>query len=137
MESVEELIADDHESKHASVVCQICNKSFSTEKIMKQLKNVQEEFEKFPCLMRQKTFSLAGNLKTHKLAHTQGRPHQCTYCKNTFALAENLRIHQHTHTHVKLIVQCVENLSHGQVVCSPYPVNCTVLTKICSTNLQL
>ena len=68
----------------ASNICQICYKSFSLKRALKQHRHIHEESLRFPCLLCKNTFSAAGSLKRHKLVHTGEKPHQCTSCPKTF-----------------------------------------------------
>ena len=79
MESVdrEDIIAkNDIENSQPTVACntcQICYKSFSTKRSLKQHRNIHEDLKRFPCLLCKKTFSEAGSLKRHKLAQVVRR----------------------------------------------------------------
>ncbi len=81
----------DHE--HVKNTCQICDKSFKTQNILRQHLRIHTGDKPFVCTICSKAFSQMASLKYHLATHSDERPYCCEYCSKTFKLKPPFKKH--------------------------------------------
>ena len=66
--------------------------------LMRHVKSVHSGDEKVVCDICNKTYSSKHSLNTHLLTHSQEKKHKCRYCNTRFRLAATLKRHERRHT---------------------------------------
>ncbi|XP_042567399.1 putative transcription factor Ovo-like 1 [Cyprinus carpio] len=78
----------------ASVLsCQVCEKTFTTARMLKRHKKCHSEMKKHSCEHCGKGFNDAFDLKRHVRTHTGVRPYKCTLCVKAFTQRCSLESH--------------------------------------------
>uniref|UniRef100_A0A9J7YRF5 Ovo-like zinc finger 1b n=1 Tax=Cyprinus carpio carpio TaxID=630221 RepID=A0A9J7YRF5_CYPCA len=73
--------------------CQVCEKTFTTARMLKRHKKCHSEMKKHSCEHCGKGFNDAFDLKRHVRTHTGVRPYKCTMCVKAFTQRCSLESH--------------------------------------------
>ncbi|XP_067280093.1 putative transcription factor Ovo-like 1 [Pseudorasbora parva] len=77
----------------ASVSCQLCQKMFTTARMLKRHVKCHSETKKYSCEHCGKGFNDTFDLKRHVRTHTGVRPYKCTLCAKAFTQRCSLESH--------------------------------------------
>ncbi|XP_051734647.1 putative transcription factor Ovo-like 1 [Ctenopharyngodon idella] len=78
----------------ASVLsCQVCQKTFTTARMLKRHEKCHSETKKYTCEHCDKGFNDTFDLKRHVRTHTGVRPYKCTLCAKAFTQRCSLESH--------------------------------------------
>jgi uncharacterized Zn-finger protein len=73
--------------------CEICDKSFKTQNILRQHLRIHTGDKPFQCSICSKCFSQMASLKYHLATHSDDRPFKCDYCTKSFKLKPPYKKH--------------------------------------------
>ena len=73
--------------------CDICNKTFKTQNILRQHMRIHTGDKPFVCEICNKAFSQMASLKYHLATHSDARPYRCEVCSKTFKLKPPFKKH--------------------------------------------
>lgn len=79
-------------------ICDLCNKTFKTEKFLKNHLYYTHTEKTFLCMYCGKNFRKKAALQSHIQVHTGEKPHTCDICKKSFAHVGSLIQHSLLHT---------------------------------------
>ena len=74
-------------------LCEVCDKSFKTQNILRQHMRIHTGDKPFVCNICSKAFSQMASLKYHSATHSDERPYSCDYCSKTFKLKPPFKKH--------------------------------------------
>lgn len=95
--------------KDLDFICEVCNKAFSEQRILKRHLKIHMENKPHQCDQCEMSFAESSNLTKHKKKHTgelrniKGKPHLCSVCGRAFKWASSLSKHMKYHTGHKLL----------------------------------
>lgn len=78
----------------SAFTCQVCQKTFSTARMMKRHVKCHSETKRYSCEHCGKGFNDTFDLKRHIRTHTGVRPYKCTLCAKAFTQRCSLESHQ-------------------------------------------
>ena len=90
-----------HEKVHPPVLCDVCNREFSTPNSL--IHHSYTHYEKsFNCDQCNKSFPFKSQLETHQIVHTQTIKHRCDKCGKGFVRIGEYNIHMKGHANIRL-----------------------------------
>ena len=76
------------------VLCDVCQKTYSSNRNLRQHMLIHKGIKKYKCGFCQKAFRDRSTRNRHEHLHTGFRPHICSYCDKSFVQSGNLLRHQ-------------------------------------------
>lgn len=85
-------------SKHKSILCTQCGKSFTRQSHLEEHINIHEGKKPYECEICARPFASKSNLAKHERIHTGEKQFTCTKCKKRFTLKRNMIEHEKIHS---------------------------------------